>query len=156
MRLFSLALVLALVAVFALAGCSSPECESDAECAATGPCQTPRCVEGACTTVPKSGCCGNFQCEADAGETACTCEQDCSLEDTPDGTCDGKVQVPHPRFTDRVIYAEHARYYCEDDGRCVIGVPDDEVDSKQLFSTHRAGYASLEMIGSVSQPYVLG
>jgi len=155
MRASLLVAVLLVAVSVILMGCGGSECEADSECTSVGQCKQPRCVDGLCQSVPKPDCCGNRQCEEDAGENPCTCEQDCSLEATEDGTCSGTVMVPHYRITDRMVEAKHARYYCEDD-KCMLGAPESEVDVRKLFSTHRADRARLEITGSVSQPYVVG
>lgn len=136
-----------------LAGCGSSECEADSECTATGKCKVARCVEGMCQSAVKPGCCGNLQCEEDAGETPCTCEQDCSFDKTDDGTCSGKLQLPN-EYNDRTHAAEYVEYLCRDE-ECVVGVPSSEVEDKQLFSTHR-GTVNFEVVSTITQPFVVG
>lgn len=154
MRVFFLIVVVVLASAFALAGCDSSECESDADCTAVGQCKVARCMDGLCKSLPEPDCCGNLECEEDAGENPCTCEQDCRLEETADGTCSGKVELPHPRYEDRTLTAEHAEYFCRDD-ECVIGVSQDDVEEKQFFSTFR-GTVSFETVTTISQPFVIG
>ncbi|MFP4524221.1 MAG: hypothetical protein ACLFO2_02840 [Candidatus Woesearchaeota archaeon] len=147
-------MVAVLAVTLALTGCGGSECESDDECTSVGQCEVARCVDGLCKTTPEDDCCGNNRCEEGAGENPCTCAQDCSLDATEDGTCDGKVELPHDHIEGRMVSTKHAEYFCRDD-ECVVGVPEPAVESKRLFSTHR-GDVDFEVVSSLDQPFVVG
>lgn len=147
---FSLLLALSLLVV----GCGEPpECKADNDCFSSSNCLVPTCTQGACQTLPKPDCCGNTICED--SETVCSCNQDCKMESTESGACEGPVKVEKEFFPGSYDEMKYAQYYCLE-GECEVGVPDDEIEVKQLISSNLYGDILFDVVTSISQPYVAG
>lgn len=151
LTLLLIASLLALMAV--MPGCSKKECSVSSDCPQTS-CFTGKCSDGACQRIAKPNCCGNAKCEAGAGENSCTCS-DC-------GNCTGKGKIRYnvtstTTSRSKVIETQFARYVCDDDDRCVVGVDPTAVRPQRfILKIDERGYFQAEVVASMNDPFVLG
>lgn len=106
-------LTILLICLIFLSGCGG-ECKESSDCPSKT-CYLVKCVDKKCVETSKENCCGNGICEAKAGETECSCEEDCGECAENVGTyleylCDGDECVTDVRkgviqkasFTDKI------------------------------------------------------
>lgn len=67
-------LILLIIAIVLLSGCTEKECKTNEDCLAKN-CFTAQCKDNDCIYSPIPNCCGNERC--DAGETYESCPDDC-------------------------------------------------------------------------------
>lgn len=150
--LLNLVLILILfISLFLISSCKEePECTKSSDCITSNPCFLGRCRNGRCVSTPKPNCCGNGQCESQAGENKCICPEDC-------GRCEGKVKFNVSTYRGlQEKEARYARFICEDK-KCVVGVAPDDVTVLRLTDEIdvRGGFKA-DILVTVNNPFDTG
>ena len=146
--LFILLIILILVSVFFIAGCSKKgQCESSSECVTGNPCIIGRCKDGLCVNTINSDCCGNGKCEPSSGESKCTCSLDC-------GKCEGKVKYNVTTYRGlKEKDANYAQYLCINNV-CGVGVDVSDISVLRLTNEVdvRGGFKA-EVLTTLDNPF---
>lgn len=103
---------MALLAMLLVSGCAEKECEVNSDCPKKT-CFTTACDDNICNEQPISGCCGNGICEANKGESFCSCEEDCKKD-----KCEGKKVISETKYGK--VETEYLEYMCNPDSECVL------------------------------------
>lgn len=141
---FLLFLLLA-VSILVLSSCEKPECKTSAECSSQI-CKISKCEDKKCVYATKANCCGNKINESiENGKPGnkCTCPQDY-------GKCEGKSQV---KIGSRMEDAVYAKYYCDYNNECVLGVDKNDVLPQNVLDTINIGFFKASSVLKYNKPF---
>ncbi len=139
------ALLLLLIAMLAIAGCSRPECKADGDCSPKK-CFSSRCESGKCSYSFQNNCCGNKISEnTEDGKLGnkCTCPADY-------GKCEGKGKI---QFGLKSEDARYLHYYCDGNEQCVLGVERNDVVPQNFLDPIAAGFFKATSVISYNSPF---
>ncbi|MEM4264002.1 MAG: hypothetical protein QW666_03875 [Candidatus Woesearchaeota archaeon] len=118
------------LSLLAITACEKAECKTNADCIRQH--YTSSCIERKCVYSPIPGECGNAICEINAGETKCSCPDDC-------GICAGPVS---PNM--ELVCVRNA---------CLESVPLEKIRPIESSAEITAGGDKLRVITNYNQPF---
>jgi hypothetical protein len=124
----------------------SSDCDSKARELYSGystSCLDVSCVDNKCEIDRITNCCGNRNCEENAGENKCACERDC-------GECEGKGEVKDGSRTED---AEYLEYDCDDNDECRLMIDDSLIKQISLTDEKELSYFTIEIKSSYDYPF---
>jgi hypothetical protein len=148
-KYFIFFLIVLMLAAVLLAGCGEKaECKVNTDCGAAKTCFTaPKCTEGKCVSTIQKGCCGNSICEADKGESYCSCEKDCT-----DEKCEGFILLEKTKYNS--IYTKYLRKLCDENTKtCIAGVASGDVHEIPLQDEKLATNFKFSSVIKFNKPF---
>jgi hypothetical protein len=141
-------LIVMMLAVVLLAGCGEKaECKVNTDCGTPKTCFSSKCTENKCVSTPQLGCCGNSICEADKGESYCSCEKDCA-----DEKCEGLIVIEKTKYS--TLYTKYLRKLCDNSTKtCIAGVAPTDVHEIPLLDEKQATNFKFSSVIKFNKPF---
>ena len=133
------------ISLLILSSCEKPECKTGSDCHSQL-CKISKCEDKKCVYAAQSNCCGNRineSIENGRPGNKCTCPQDY-------GRCDGKAKV---KAGSRVEDAAYARYYCDYNNECALGIEKSDVLPQNVLDTINTGYFKASSVLKYNRPF---
>ena len=137
--------LLLVISLLILSSCEKAECKASSDCSSRI-CTISKCEDKKCVYAAQPNCCGNRINESiESGKPGnkCTCPQDY-------GKCEGKPKV---KAGSRVEDAVYARYYCDYNNECVLGVEKKDVLPQNVLDIVNTGFFKASSVLKYNKPF---